>query len=108
MSDQTYFPPQVESPVSQGNLTSQTIVEEAEEAKEDENQNELEGLTSDVSDAATDAVDPIVGRYRMTSSEGFEEWMKAMGVGWTKRKLANSVIPVNVIEISPQGGKLKK
>merc|ERR1712079_4602 len=99
---ETTVPSPVESPASQGNLTSQTIVEEAEEAKEDENQNELQGLTSDVSDTTT-AVDPIVGRYRMTSSEGFEEWMKAMGVGWTKRKLANSVIPVNVIEISPQG-----
>ena len=46
----------------------------------------------------------IVGRYRMTSSEGFDEFMKALGVGLMKRKLANSVTPVVVIEISEDGG----
>ena len=41
----------------------------------------------------------------MTSSEGFEEFMKALGVGFAKRKLANSVTPVVVVEISEDGGK---
>ena len=40
----------------------------------------------------------------MTSSEGFDEFMKALGVGLMKRKLANSVTPVVVIEISDDGG----
>ena len=50
----------------------------------------------------------IIGRYRMTSSEGFDEFMKALGVGLMKRKLANSVTPVVVIEISEDGGTCKE
>ena len=46
----------------------------------------------------------MTGRYKMTSSEGFDEFMKALGVGLMKRKLANSVTPVVVIEISDDGG----
>ena len=42
----------------------------------------------------------------MMSSEGFDEFMKALGVGLMKRKLANSVTPVVVIEISEDGGML--
>ena len=81
-------------------VSRQTIVEE----KEDENQNEIQ--EQEVAVGNNTGPDPIIGRYRMTSSDGFEEWMKAMGVGWTKRKLANSVVPVNVVEISDDGGKL--
>ena len=47
----------------------------------------------------------IKGRYRMTSSEGFDEFMKALGVGLMKRKLANSVTPVVVMEIADDGCK---
>ena len=79
-------------------VSRQTIVEE----KEDENQNEVHQPEV----VNNTGPDPIIGRYRMTSSDGFEEWMKAMGVGWTKRKLANSVVPVNVVEISDDGGEL--
>ena len=82
-------------------VSRQTIVEE----KEDENQNEIQQQEVAVGNN-TGGPDPIIGRYRMTSSDGFEEWMKAMGVGWTKRKLANSVVPVNVVEISDDGGEL--
>lgn len=32
-------------------------------------------------------------------SQGFDEFMKSLGVGLMKRKLANSVTPVNVVEI---------
>merc|ERR1712061_19056 len=35
--------------------------------------------------------------------EGFDEFMKALGVGLMKRKLANSVTPVVVIEIEEDG-----
>ena len=47
----------------------------------------------------------IKGRYRMTSSENFDEFMKALGVGLMKRKLANSVTPVVVMEIADDGCK---
>ena len=84
-------------------VSRQTIVEE----KEDENQNEIQQQEVAVVGNNTGGPDPIIGRYRMTSSDGFEEWMKAMGVGWTKRKLANSVVPVNVVEVSDDGGELQ-
>ena len=41
----------------------------------------------------------------MTSSEGFDEFMKALGVGLMKRKLANSVTPTVVMEIADDGCK---
>ena len=47
--------------------------------------------------------DPLPGRYLMESSECFDDFMKALGVGMIKRKLANSVIPINEIEISDLG-----
>jgi len=47
--------------------------------------------------------DIFPGRYLMDSSEGFDDFMKALGVGMIKRKLANSVVPVNEIEISDDG-----
>lgn len=47
--------------------------------------------------------DPMPGRYLMESSECFDDFMKALGVGMIKRKLANSVIPINEIEISDEG-----
>eukprot|EP00095_Tigriopus_kingsejongensis_P000789 maker-scaffold67_size430214-snap-gene-3.37 protein:Tk00789 transcript:maker-scaffold67_size430214-snap-gene-3.37-mRNA-1 annotation:"nucleosome assembly protein 1-like 1-like" len=47
--------------------------------------------------------DPIIGRYRLTSSEGFDEVLKDLNVGMMKRKMANSVTPVNVIEILEDG-----
>ena len=47
--------------------------------------------------------DLFPGRYLMDSSEGFDDFMKALGVGMIKRKLANSVVPVNEIEISDDG-----
>ena len=50
-----------------------------------------------------DNKDPLPGRYLMESSENFDDFMKALGVGMIKRKLANSVIPVNEIEIAEDG-----
>lgn len=47
--------------------------------------------------------DPIIGRYRMTSSDGFDEVLRELGVGLMKRKMANSVTPINVIEIDEEG-----
>ena len=47
--------------------------------------------------------DPLPGRYLMESSENFDDFMKALGVGMIKRKLANSVIPINEIEVADSG-----
>ena len=61
-------------------------------------------ITDNTSDTEDDVEKYMKGRYRMTSSEGFDEFMKTLGVGLMKRKLANSVTPVVVIEISEDGG----
>jgi len=50
-----------------------------------------------------DIVDPLPGRYLMESSDNFDDFMKALGVGMIKRKLANSVIPINEIEVADNG-----
>ena len=47
--------------------------------------------------------DPFPGRYLMEKSDGFDDFMKALGVGMIKRRLANSVVPINEIEISEDG-----
>ncbi len=57
---------------------------------------------------ASPGVDPVIGRYRMVSSEGFDNFMKALNVGVVKRKMANSVTPVNVIDITPEGWSKKQ
>ena len=45
----------------------------------------------------------IVGRYRLLKTENFDEFMKKLGVGLVKRKLANSVSPQNVILVNDDG-----
>lgn len=47
--------------------------------------------------------DPFPGRYLMESSDKFDDFMKALGVGMIKRKLANSVVPINEVEIMEDG-----
>ena len=47
--------------------------------------------------------DPILGRYKLAESEGFDEFMKALGVGIIKRKMANAAVPVVVVEIQEDG-----
>ena len=37
------------------------------------------------------------GRYLMETSDKFDDFMKALGVGMIKRKLANSVVPINEV-----------
>ena len=49
------------------------------------------------------AADPIVGKYRLLKTENFDEFMKKLGVGLVKRKLANSVSPMNVIIVNDDG-----
>ncbi len=48
-------------------------------------------------------VDIVVGRWGMASSENFDDFMKALGVGMMKRKMANSISPHNVISIDDSG-----
>lgn len=35
----------------------------------------------------------------MESSDKFDDFMKALGVGMIKRKLANSVVPINEVRL---------
>ena len=49
------------------------------------------------------APDPIMGRYHLVSSEGFDEFLKALGVGMIKRKLASSVSPIIIVDVDRNG-----
>ncbi|XP_023339448.1 uncharacterized protein LOC111709776 [Eurytemora carolleeae] len=48
-------------------------------------------------------IDPLPGKYKMESSEMFDEFLKALGVGMVRRRLAGSVVPINVVEIDQDG-----
>ena len=50
-----------------------------------------------------DGPDPVIGRYRLSESEGFDEYMKCLGVSMMRRRLASSVSPVIVVEIGEDG-----
>jgi hypothetical protein len=52
--------------------------------------------------------DPINGRYKLVKTENFDEFMKKLGVGLIKRKLANSVSPLNVIMVNDDGKYILK
>ena len=47
--------------------------------------------------------DPVIGRYRLSESDGFDEYMKCLGVSMMRRRLASSVSPVIVVEIGEDG-----
>jgi len=59
--------------------------------------------TDIVESVVNEIKDPLPGRYLMETSDNFDDFMKALGVGLIKRKLANSVIPINEIEIADNG-----
>ncbi|XP_050719262.1 sodium/calcium exchanger regulatory protein 1-like [Eriocheir sinensis] len=44
----------------------------------------------------------IVGKYKMESSENFDEFMKALGVGLVMRKMGNAATPT--VEITEEDG----
>ena len=62
-----------------------------------------ENDNTEILDSVSEVEDSLPGRYLMESSEKFDDFMKALGVGMIKRKLANSVVPINEIEISESG-----
>ena len=41
----------------------------------------------------------FVGKYKLKTSENFDEYMKAVGVGMMTRKLANAATPVTEITV---------
>jgi len=50
------------------------------------------------------ALAPVLGKkYKLSSSENFEEVMKELGVGWITRKLGNAATPV--IELTENNGE---
>merc|ERR1712045_521115 len=81
----------------------ETLSEDEEEDVPSQIVDEKETNEDIVESAAENTFDLLPGRYLMASSENFDDFMKALGVGMIKRKLANSVIPVNEIEIAEDG-----
>ncbi|XP_056141572.1 fatty acid binding protein 4b [Lampris incognitus] len=47
-------------------------------------------------------VEQFVGTWKMTASENFDEYMKAIGVGFTTRKIGNMATPSLLISV--EGG----
>jgi len=47
--------------------------------------------------------DPVVGKFGLVSSEGLDDYLKALGVGFARRKLAASITPTLVINIEDNG-----
>ena len=81
----------------------ETLSEDEEEDVPSSIVDEKETNEDIVESVAENTFDPLPGRYLMASSENFDDFMKILGVGMIKRKLANSVIPVNEIEIAEDG-----
>ena len=81
----------------------ETLSEDEEEDVPSSIVDEKETNEDIVESVAENTFDPLPGRYLMASSENFDDFMKVLGVGMIKRKLANSVIPVNEIEIAEDG-----
>jgi len=48
-------------------------------------------------------MEAFVGKYKMISSENFDEYMKSLGVGLVSRKMANSVSPALEFIVSADG-----
>ncbi|XP_067281955.1 fatty acid binding protein 4a [Pseudorasbora parva] len=48
-------------------------------------------------------VDKFVGTWKMTSSENFDEYMKALGVGFATRQVGNRTKPNLVVCVDDQG-----
>jgi len=44
-----------------------------------------------------------VVKYKNRFSVKFDEFLKALGVGMVRRRLAGSVVPINVVEIDQDG-----
>ena len=99
----------VEKPISNG--VSNGVIQHKADSVADSDINENIIHSQVTANDKTDIVesisepeqDPFPGRYLMQSSENFDDFMKALGVGMIKRKLANSVVPINEVEISEEG-----
>jgi len=48
-------------------------------------------------------MEPFIGKWKMESSENFEDYLKAIGIGMATRKIAGSQKPNNVISAEPNG-----
>jgi len=48
-------------------------------------------------------MEPFIGRWKMDSSENFDKYMEAVGIGFVTRKMANSTKPTHVFIANPDG-----
>nr|QKO28392.1 fatty acid binding protein 11 [Ctenopharyngodon idella] len=48
-------------------------------------------------------VEQFVGKWKMTSSDNFDEYMKAVGAGFASRQMANLAKPSLTIALDDQG-----
>jgi hypothetical protein len=48
----------------------------------------------------------MVGKFQLVSSEGLDDYLKALGVGFARRKLAATISPTIFISIEENGIKI--
>nr|ADO28068.1 fatty acid-binding protein heart [Ictalurus furcatus] len=48
-------------------------------------------------------VDKFVGTWKMVSSDNFDEYMKALGVGFATRQVGNRTKPNSILNVDDQG-----
>jgi hypothetical protein len=48
-------------------------------------------------------MEAFIGKWKMESSDNFEEYLKAVGIGMATRKMAASTKPNNIISAEPNG-----
>jgi len=90
------------SPIQNGHVVKhEVVIENSLKLQEEDTKEDTKSAIIEV--LPPPAADPIAGRYTLLKTENFDEFMKKLGVGWTKRKLANSVSPVNVIIVNEDG-----
>jgi len=48
-------------------------------------------------------MEPFLGKWKLESSDNFEEYMKEIGIGMATRKIASTQNPKNIITAEPNG-----
>ena len=93
-------PKQIKSPIGNGELANRSS---ALSQNFEEDRKSIDRKSAIVEVLPPPAADTIAGRYRLVKTENFDEFMKKLGVGLVKRKLANSVSPMNIIIVNEDG-----
>ncbi|XP_071356639.1 fatty acid binding protein 4a isoform X1 [Trachinotus anak] len=60
-------------------------------------------VVEDITPETANMVDNFVGTWKMTSSENFDDYMRAIGVGFATRQVGNRTKPNLIVTVDDQG-----